>query len=84
MRNIAAVIVIILATSVLRASASDDMLIFSSVTFVGNYDSTVMGTYVNNAWYCRTNNVTVNFSNSAPVHSRKLLAGRGHAARFVF
>jgi len=69
MRNIAAAIGIILVVSGFRTSASDDMLIFSSVTFVRNYDSTIKGTYVNNAWYCRTNNVTVNFSNSAPVHS---------------
>ena len=69
MRNIAAAIGIILVVSGFRTSASDDMLIYSSVTFVRHYDSNLPGTYVNNAWYCQTTGATVNFSNSTPVHS---------------
>lgn len=69
LRNVAAAIGILLAILGNRASASDDMLIFSSVTFVRDYDSLKKGTYVNNAWYCVTNGAVVNFSNSTPVHS---------------
>lgn len=63
MRNIAAAIGIILVVSGVRASASDDMLIYSSVT------SILTKKTLYNGWQIEDDNATISYTNTTPVHS---------------